>query len=205
MFSINISTRMTCCEKCGYLFNITKDVKSKQIGGKINSAITNILTKYSNNDKIVERDLKKITGKDLLDDERYEEMTKKEQKKLVSNIRAINRNFFVADTKSDESKIGTNTAYYICVFCNFFKPIPPATLLYSKDYGGSNATENTDYTYAIYDMTLSGTNTYICQNAKCPTHTDSAAKQAVLTKNELSQDVYICKVCQTHWIESIQS
>ncbi len=58
---------MFFCEKCRYLYNVTKDVKSKQIGGKINEALTNIFNKYNNNEQLSDTDLKKIKGKDLVE------------------------------------------------------------------------------------------------------------------------------------------
>ena len=193
---------MFFCEKCRYLFNVTKDVKSKQIGGRINEALTNILTKYANNEKIVERDLRKIRGKDLIADERFEDMTKKEQRKLTSTIKAVDKNFFVEEDTT-EPKIGSNIAYFICKYCKNSKPIKPGTLIYSKNYGGNNITETVDYTYAIHDQTLPRTRTYICVNSKCETHKNNSIKEAVLTKNALDQIVYICTVCETDWINVI--
>lgn len=193
---------MFFCEKCRYLFNVTKDVKSKQIGGKINEALNNILTKYANNEKLVERDLKRIRGKDLTDDERFEDMTKKEQKRLISAVKAVDKNFFVEE-EVVEPKIGSNIAYFICKYCKNSKPIKPGTLIYSKNYGGNNITEVVDYTYVIYDQTLPRTKTYICKNPKCETHKDTSLKEAVLTKNTLDQIVYICTVCSTDWVNAV--
>ena len=191
---------MFFCEKCRYLFNITKDVKSKQVGGKINEALTNILTKYASNEKLVDRDLRRIKGKDLLEDERFEDMTKKEQKKLISTVKAVDRNFFVEEEKTLEPKIGSNVAYFICKYCKNSRAIKPGTLIYSKNYGGNNITEIIDYTYAIYDQTLPRTKTYICKNAGCDTHKDDSNKEAALTKNILDQIVYVCTVCGTDWV-----
>ena len=39
---------MFFCEKCRNLYNVTKEVKSKQIGGKINNALNNIFNKLRN-------------------------------------------------------------------------------------------------------------------------------------------------------------
>ena len=194
---------MFFCEKCRYLFNVTKDVKSKQIGGKINGALTVIFDKLANGEQVTEKDLKKVSGKDLLEDERFEAMNKKDQRKLISTIKAINKNFFAEEEPDEETKIGSNVAYFICKSCKNYKPIKPGTLIYSKTYNTTNAAETEDYSFAIYDQTLPRTKNYICKNAKCETHKNDSLKEVVLTKNASDQLVYICTVCSTNWINVI--
>lgn len=72
---------MIFCEKCRYSFNITKDVKSVQVGGKVNIALNNLFGKFNKNQQIVESDLNKLKVTDVLYDERFENMTKKDKKK----------------------------------------------------------------------------------------------------------------------------
>ena len=192
---------MFFCEKCRYLFNVTKDVKSKQVGGKINEAVTNLFNKYYKNEPIEERDLRKIKGNDLIYDERYEDMTKKEQRKLVSFVKSVDKNFFAEAEPEVAPKVGSNAAFFICKYCGNFKPIKPGTLIYSKNYNAGDSTEIEDYTYAIYDQTLPRTKNYICKNPKCETHKKDSIKEAVLTKNTSDQIVYICTVCSTNWAE----
>ena len=192
---------MFFCDKCQYMFNITKDVKRKQIGGKINKALNNVFDKILKMEKISEEDLNNIQGKDLVDDERFETMNKRDQRKIISMVKSINKNFFVED---EEVKIGSNIAYFICRFCKNYKPITPGTLIYSKSYNTNRDNEIEDYSYAIYDSTLSRTRNYICRNEKCPTHKNSEDQEAVLTKNSLDQIVYVCTVCTTDWVNSIQ-
>ena len=191
---------MFFCEKCRYLFNVTKDVKSKQIGGKINEALTVIFDKFTNGEHIVDKDLKKIKGKDILEDQRFEDMNKKDQRKLISTIKAIDKNFFIEEEPESEEKIGSNIAFFICKFCKNYKPIKPGTIIYSKNYNSSNISESDDYTYAIYDQTLAHTKNYICKNSKCETHKNNNLKEAVLVKNATDQLVYICTQCSTNWI-----
>lgn len=194
---------MFFCDKCRYLFNVTKDVKSKQIGGKINEALNIIFNKYNNNEQIQEKDLKKINGKDILDDERYENMTKKDQRKLVSLVKSIDKNFFVEQTQPVETKIGSNLAYFICKYCKNSKPIKPGTLIYSKNYNATSSAETDDYTFAIYDQTLPRTKNYMCKNPDCESHKNDSVKEAVLTKNSIEQIVYICVSCSTNWIDAL--
>ena len=193
---------MFFCEKCRYSFGVTKDIKGKQIGGKINDSLNNIFSKYMENEPITEKDLKRITGKDLTDDDRFDEMTKKNQRKLISTIKAIDKNFFVEEEKTQEPKIGVNIAYFICKYCKNYKPIKPQTCIYTKIYGGENTIETANYTYTIYDQTLPRTRNYICKNSKCKSHTNDSVREAVLTKNALDQIVYVCTSCSTHWIGS---
>ena len=188
---------MFFCEKCRYLFNVTKDVKSKQIGGAINEALTNIFDKIKNNEPLTESDLVEIKGKDLVADERFEIMNKKDQRKIISMVKAIDKSFFVEQETSN--KVPTNIAYFICKYCKNFKPIKPGTLIYSKNYNINNSAEAEDYTYAIYDQTLARTRNYICRNTKCETQQDDSIKEAVITKNANDQLVYVCTNCSTFW------
>lgn len=193
---------MIFCDKCRYLYNITKDLKSKQIGGKINEAVTNVMDKYKNREQIEEKDLKRIEGKHLLQNDRYDEMTKKDQRKFLSTIRAVDKNFFVEE-KNPVTKVGSNIVYFICKYCNNSKPIKPGTLIYSKKYGGQNTSEAHDYSNIIYDQTLPRTKNYICKNKDCETHRDDSIKEAVLIKNMSDQIVYVCTSCITSWVGSI--
>lgn len=193
---------MFFCNKCRYSFNITKDVQSKQIGGKINEALTVIFNKYKKNEPIEEKDLLNVIGKDITDDERFEMMSKKDQRKMVSTIKAVDKNFFIPAAVDPESPIvGSNVAYFICKFCKNNKPIKPQTLIYSKNYNTTIEVE--DYTFAVHDQTLPRTRNYICKNPKCKTHTDPQIKEAVLTKNSTEQIVYICTVCLSNWINQL--
>jgi hypothetical protein len=192
---------MFFCDKCRYIFNVTKDVKSKQVGGKINKALNAIFEKLTKMEKITEDDLLNVKGKDILEDERFEMMNKRDQRKVISLVKSINKNFFVEDKK--DVKVGSNVAYFICRFCKNYKQIEPGTLIYSKSYNTNRDTELDDYTYAIYDNTLARTKNYECKNKKCKTHSDPSLKEAVLTKNTLDQIVYVCTNCSTNWINSV--
>lgn len=194
---------MFFCEKCRYMFNITKDVKSKQVGGKINNALTVIFDKFKKNEQIIEDDLNKIKGKDILEDERFEMMSKKDQKKMMSQVKSIDKTFFVEEEETAEPKIGSNVAYFICKFCKNNKPIKPGTLIYSKNYSTVVSVETDDYTYAIHDQTLARTKNYICKNPKCETHKDDSLKEAILTKNATDQIVYVCCHCSTDWVNAL--
>lgn len=190
---------MFFCEKCRYLHNVTKDIRGKQIGGRINEAITNIFKKYYNNEELHEKDLRRIKAKDLVSDERFENMTKKEQRKLISYVKAVDRNFFTESGEQMEPRIGSTAAFFICKYCGNSKPIKPGTLIHSKNYNASGDGELEDYTFAIYDQTLPRTRDYICKNDKCESHNNEKIKEATLTKNANEQIVYICNVCSTYW------
>lgn len=196
----NIIDIMFFCDKCRYLFNVTKDVKSKQVGGKVSEALTALFDKFSKNEPIVEGDLKEVTMNNLMGDERFENMNKKNQKKMMTTIKSIDKNFFVEENKED---IGSNIAYFICKFCKNYKPIKPGTLIYSKNYNTSSSSDVDDYTYAIYDQTLPRSRQYICKNDNCETHKNDSIKEAVITKNATEQVVYICTICSTSWINAL--
>ena len=104
------------------------------------------------------------------------------------------------DTQQNENDAG---AYFVCKYCRNIKPINPGTLIYSKNYGTISQPETENYSYILNDDSLSKTANYICKNKDCATHQDPKLRVAVLTKNINDQLVYICKVCTTHWINSI--
>lgn len=190
---------MFFCDKCGYLFNITKDVKSKQVGGKINKALNVIFEKFTSGEKISEEDLANVKGNSILEDERYDVMNKRDQRKVISLVKAINKNFFVVDEET-EKKIGSNTAYFICRFCKNYRKIEPGTLIHSKTFNTSTTNEGEDYTFAHLDPTLARTKNYVCKNADCDTHKNILLREAALTKNSMDQIVYVCIACSTHWV-----
>jgi len=130
-------------------------------------------------------------------------MNKKDQRKLISNIKTIDKNFFNKEVPTEKIKIGSNIAYFICKFCKNYRPITAGTLIYSKNYNSIAVAETEDYTYALYDHTLPRTRNYICKNPECATHSDDALKEAILTKNVMEQIVYICTYCSTSWVNTI--
>lgn len=193
---------MFFCDKCRYLYNVTKDIKAKQIGGKISDSIENLFQKFHKGESLDESDLKRIVGKDVTDSDHFENMTKKDQRKLISWIKSVNKSFFEEDEDSEE-KVGVSIAYFICKYCKNYEPIKPGTLIYSKKYGSESSTEAEDYTYAIYDQTLARTRNYVCKNPSCESHENLDLREAALTKNNMDQIVYVCTTCTTHWVNTV--
>lgn len=192
---------MFFCNECRYLFNITKDVKGKQLGGKINTSLNSFFEKYKKNESIDTDDLKNIKIKDIVNDERYESMNKKDQKKLISFLKEIDKEFIV--NEDDKNSSNKNKAYFICKFCKNDRLIEPGTLIYSRKYGSINTVESEDYSYVVYDNTLARTKNYICHNPSCETHENPDLREAVLLKNSLYQIIYVCVACKVHWINMI--
>ena len=190
---------MEFCDKCRYSFNITRDVKSKQIGGKINIKLNTLFEKISANEELSESVIEGITHNDVEGDERFESMNKKNQDKVKRQLKNISKTFF---TEEIDKKNTNDDAYYICKKCKNYKEIPPGKIIYSKTYNSSSSTESHDYTLDANDSTLPLTRNYICKNSKCKTHTDSSKKEAALTRNNKYQIIYICRECQTYWISS---
>lgn len=194
---------MLFCEKCRYVYNITKDVKNKQIGGKVNKTLDAMFLKFTNGEEITESDIEKITAKDILGDERYDIMNKKNQKKFISTIKAIDKTFFLEDKKDTEVANNNIDAFFICKFCKNSKLIEPKTFIYSRNYSSEVSLEIEDYTCMIHDYTLPRTRNYECKNLKCPTHKNPELKEAVITKNISERVVYICVECTTNWVNTI--
>jgi hypothetical protein len=191
----------TICDKCNSLYNITKDVKGKQIGGKINLALKNILKKFREGEVLEKADIEDIKLKDLQYDEQYENLKKKDQKKLLQEIKSLNKELF---TEKNMDTGAAMAAFFICKKCKNSKPIPAGTTIYSINYGTSNQEldDSIDYTHVVHDKTLARTKNYICPYEDCPTHSDNNIKEAVIIKNLNHQIVYICCICVTNWIYS---
>ena len=192
------------------MFNVTKDVRRKQIGGKINEALNNLFTKYENNEPLVDEDFKNIKGVYLIEDERFENMSGIEQKNMQTWIKHYNKTFLSktdkpekSNDKSKKESIKSNAAFFICKYCKNSKPIEPGTLLYSKTFSSDNQEEDDDYSYAIHDQSLARTRNYICKNPKCETHKKPDIREAAITKKSSYQVIYVCTVCTKHWSAAI--
>lgn len=191
---------MFFCKKCGFSNNYTKDVKNKKTNTSTNyEGIAKIFEKFMQGEEIVENDLKQIKGSQLLKDDKYDVMNKKDQRKFMSVIKNINKNFFV-DHADEDNNDNTNIAYYICKYCNFQEPIDPGTIIYTKKYN-TNMYDIDDYSYLVYSNTLARTKNYICKNKKCDTHNDINLREAVITKNESDRIIYVCCVCKISMFE----
>jgi len=195
---------MFFCDKCGYSYNYTKDVKNKQSGGKNkNDILKNIFEKYYQHGQINVEDLVEIRGSDLLKDERFDKMNKKDQRKFMTMIKNIDKHFFLESAEESKQNLeNINIAYFVCKYCNYHKPIKSGTIIYSKDHNNNATTEIDDFTGMIDNYTLPRTRNYMCKNKKCETYKNIDIKEAVITKNRAERIVYICTICTTHWIES---
>src|SRR5579864_8368872 len=142
---------MFTCEKCRYIYNVTKDIKNKQVGGKVNNSLNTLFEKFATGEEITESLIKKLSAKDILDDERYDRMNKKNQKKFTSVIKSMDKNFFVEDEKDIEIANSHIDAYFICKFCKNSKLIEPKTIIYSRSYSSDTSLEVEDYKYMIHD------------------------------------------------------
>lgn len=192
---------MLFCEKCNYSYNITKDVRNKQNGGKINAALDEIFSKFSSGESLADNDLKKVSFNDIKDDERFDRLSKKNQQKLVSNMRNIDKSFVIE--KKDEDKDITTSAFLICKYCKYHKTIEPGTTIYSKSYGTGLTMDVTDYTYIVEDASVARTSAYICKNTKCSTHKNPNTREAIILNNEMDQVIYVCTVCKSDWINTV--
>lgn len=188
---------MFFCQKCRYIYDISKDLKNVQIGGSINNALTVIFDKVDQPELLQKADLENVTFKDLSTDERFEHLPKKKNQKLIARIKQLDKSFFQTESNIAYDK----SAYFVCKYCKHYQLIEPGTLIYSKNYG-LTASEQVDYQYAAFDPTLTQTKNYICKNVDCATHNEPQLRAAALTKNSKDQIVYICKVCLVDWVHA---
>jgi len=195
---------MYFCDKCNYLYNYTKDIKNKQFGGKdANDTINKIFDKFAKREPIMEDDLVDVVGSELLKNDKFDKMNKKDQKTFMTTIKKIDKNFFIETAEESEQNMeNTNIAYFFCKYCNYHKPMKPGTIIYSKDHNNDISTESEDYAIMCHNYSLPRTRNYVCPNKKCGTHKNIELREAVLTKNKADRIIYICCTCTTNWIES---
>lgn len=191
---------MHFCDKCRSQFNITKDVDAKMIGGVVHNGLAVIFEKFSTGDALEPEDLEGLTINDIYNDNRYELMTKKDKTRMKTWLRAVSKPF-VQNEIQDGGK-ATQAAYFICKFCDNYREIEPATVIFSQSYRSSaNALTGTEL--ESYDNTLARTKAYICPNTDCPTNTKNTPKEAALSKDESGHIVFICTECNTQWSQRV--
>jgi hypothetical protein len=194
---------MFFCSNCRTLYNITKDNKGRQLGGKIKRGLENLFQKHRDGEELVDADFEEITQKDLFDDERFNNLSNKARQKMVSWIKKFNKDWFIAADDEDENEENmVTTAFFICKTCQNSKPIKAGTIICHQSFGFDESNETEDYSLSIHDQTLARTRAYICPNEKCKSHSKPDTREAVLTKNHLHQIIYICTVCEANWISS---
>jgi hypothetical protein len=193
---------MIFCDKCRNIFDISnqKDIKNRQVGGKIKRAVANLFKKHEEGTPLTDEDLEKLTSKDLLYDEDFGRMSKRAQQKMISWIKTFKKEWFTNDDEDEEEQVVD--AYFVCKSCRNTAQIEPGAIICYKSYGIDEASEVEEYAQFIHDQTLPRTRTYICPNKKCTTHKSPDTKEAVITKNYLHQCIYVCTQCATNWVMS---
>ena len=187
---------MAFCNKCHNLFGITRSTQGLD---KYSDYADSLFSKIGQNQPIQKKDLAKLNAQDVTQDERYQNMSKKEQRRISDLIKAVNPDFFKESIEEKQVQEEEAKAYYLCKMCKNTKPIKPGTLIYSKSYASTGLQDNRDYTYARYDPTYFLTQNYVCPNPKCKTHKEPSLKEAVLAKSASNLLVYVCSVCNQNW------
>ena len=199
---------MSICEKCRYLYDITKDVRSAN-SRTTDPQIISLFEKYAEDKDILAKDIVTINPTSLFNTDFFNQMADDDKNKLADILSALDNRYIAAyeDHKKAVAKkaqiASKNIAYYICKFCGNYKKIESGTIIYSKNYNTNVTSVDEDYTYAIFDVTLPRTRNYVCKNTKCKSHTDESLKEAVIKKNSLYQIIYVCTACNSHWINTI--
>jgi hypothetical protein len=169
-------------------------------GGSVTGALNNIFAKFKAKEKLTAEDLEGLKGLDILGDQRFDDMTIRLQKDLMTAIKEHDKKFFDVSEEDADANLKNMDAYFICKQCKTPKQIPPGTVIYTKNYGSiAEDIETTDYSHVVDDCTLARTRTYICKNTKCPTHKAPETREACLTKDSKGLLIYICTVCKVHW------
>ncbi len=187
---------MFYCPKCMNIYNITKNIKTKeQLGG--NNKLETIIEKILNNENL---DDIKITQDDLDDlnkSSTYKKLQNK-QKDYVFNY----LNEHVNKKIINNNKTAQNM-YFICKNCGNNELIKEGTLIASKVSSNNNSETNFNPKEYLQMKILPRTRQYDCPNEKCISHKQIDKKSAVFMRIPDSYKVrYICEACEFAWLIS---
>jgi hypothetical protein len=177
---------MYFCDKCFYLFDITKSSKiSKEDTRKIISKVSELLIKLEENDDITKYKAD-FSKEELYKNKKYQKLEETDKNKI--NL------IFEEDTSSG--------AEFKCENCNYTKQITETTILYQINMEDKvdqlkNLDENE---LTTKDPTLPHTHDYTCKNPNCITHKNPELKDSVFLREKNSYKLnYICCVCYYNW------
>jgi len=185
---------MFFCKKCGYANNYVKDSIQRKMEGGSTETVTNLFNKFTNGEEIDKVNLVGISGEEILRDDRFDTMNKKDQRKFLSTIKNIDKTFF----DEDPEEIETSTiAFHVCRSCNYSEQIKSGTVIYTRKYGfDAGSLEVEDYSHLIHSNILLRSKNYTCRNPKCDTHKNTNLKEAVITRDPTDRVIYVCCACQ---------
>lgn len=177
---------MYFCDKCFYIFDITKSSKiSKDDTRKIISKVVDAMTKLEAGEDLVNYKAE-FSKEELYKNKKYQRLDDVNKNKL-------NQLF---------EEIASSGAEFKCENCNYTKQITETTLLYQinmedKVVSIRNLEENE---LTTKDPTLPHTHDYTCKNPNCITHKKPELKDSVFLREKNSFKLnYICCVCYYNW------
>jgi len=177
---------MYFCDKCFYLFDITKSSKiTKEDTRKLINKLNDALAKLEEGD-----DLSK-----------YKAEFSKEEMAKNKKYQKLNDNDKIKLNQLFEEMVSSG-AEFKCDNCNYTKQITETTLLYQI-----NMTEKIsiiksleDNELLTKDPLLPHTHDYTCKNPTCSTHKNPELKDSVFIREKNSYNLnYICCVCYYNW------
>jgi hypothetical protein len=177
---------MYFCDKCFYLFDITKSSKvSKEDNRKSITKVSDVLIKLDENEDMTKYKAE-FSKEELYKNKKYQKLDDSDKNKL---------NLLFEDVVS-------SGAEFKCENCNYTKQITETTILYQINMEDKveqikNLEENE---LTTKDPTLPHTHDYTCKNPNCTTHKKPELKDAVFLREKNSYKLnYICCVCYYNW------
>jgi hypothetical protein len=177
---------MYFCDKCFYIFDITKSSKvSKEDNRKSIAKVSDVFVKLDENEDFTKYKAD-FSKEELYKNKKYQKLDETEKTK-------INLLF--------EEMISSG-AEFKCENCNYTKQITETTILYQINMEDKveqikNLEENE---LTTKDPTLPHTHDYTCKNPNCMTHKKPELKDAVFLREKNSYKLnYICCVCYYNW------
>lgn len=177
---------MYFCEKCYYIFDITKSSKvTKEDNRKVISKFVEALAKLEAGE-----DLSQYKGEFS-----KEEMGKNKKYQKLNDTDKIKLNQLF-------DEMVASGAEFKCENCNYSKMITETTLLYQINLEDKVATIRSleENELMTHDPLLPHTHDYTCKNPNCTTHKNPETKDAVFFREKKSYKVnYICTKCFFNW------
>jgi hypothetical protein len=177
---------MYFCDKCFYLFDITKSSKiTKEDTRKTIAKLNDALAKLEE-------------GEDL---SKYKAGFSKEEMAKNKKYQKLNDNDKIKLNQLFEEMVSSG-AEFKCDNCNYTKQITETTLLYQTNMTDKvtviKSLEENELT--VKDPLLPHTHDYTCKNPSCATHKNPELKDSVFIREKGSYNLnYICCVCYYNW------
>lgn len=191
------------CEKCGYFYNITKDIRESQLqGGSINTIINSAIDKYIKTKDLTASDVIDIKEDDILNNDQFNNMLNKRDKaSLLKKIKSLNKSSFGENktTKAvfnDFNRYLSMPEYSITVTPSVLKKVSPAMIKSSSLWRQLDSNEQLEFTKFLKAIDGSYDTEALVSHSSIPL--EHQASQSQHASHDTKTAYYICRFCNNY-------